>query len=98
MYIGKYLIAAATGLSYMQDRLNEKLREKGIEEIKEYLYPEAFSCNTPFLSIFSRNLYFVNEKTDWKLNILDMSEILFLLEYRTLEKYGIDPKIIKENS
>lgn len=97
-FLGKYFIAVAAGMSYMQDRLNEKLHEKGEKEIAKYWYPSAFSCNTPFFAIFSRNLYFTSEMTDWKLNILDMSEIMFLIEYMTLEKNCINPNILKGDS
>lgn len=95
-FIGKYLIPTSAGLSYMQKRLNEILTEKGQETIKEYHFPVAFSCMTPYLLIFARNLYFTNELTDWKINLLDMSENLFLLEYVTLIKNGLDPSILIE--
>ena len=95
-FFGKYLIAVSVGLSYMLDRLNAKLKEKGIKSIEKYWFPAAFSCNTPYFEIFSRNLYFTHEKTDWQLNLLDMSEILYLLEYMTLKENEIDPSILNE--
>lgn len=96
VFIGKYLIAVSAGLNYMQDSLNEKLKEKGQEPIKEFFFPVAFSCRTPYLQIFARNLYFTHEKTEWKLNLLNMSENLFFLEYITLKENGINPSILNE--
>lgn len=95
-FIGKYLIPTSAGLSFMQKRLNELLDEKGQKQIEQFHFPTAFSCKTPYLLIFARNLYFTNELTDWKLNLLDMSDKLFLLEYITLIKNGIDPTVLIE--
>ncbi len=96
VFIGKYLIAVSAGINYMQDSLNEKLKKKGQEPIKELFFPVAFSCKTPYLQILARNLYFTHEKTDWKFNLLNMSENLFFLEYITLKENGIDPSILNE--
>lgn len=97
-FFGKYLIAVSVGLSYMQSKLNKLLKEKKQKEISEYYFPSAFSCNTHFFEIFARNLYFTHELTDWKLNLLDMSENLFMIEYMTLEKNGIDPRVLADSS
>ena len=96
VFIGKYLIAVSVGLNYMQDILNKKLEEKGQVSIEEWFFPTAFSCKTPYLQIFARNLYFTHEKTDWKINLLNMSENLFFIEYITLKENGIDPSILNE--
>lgn len=95
-FFGKYQIAVSVGLSYMLDRLNARLLEKDKEAIEKYWFPAAFSCSTPYFEIFARNLYFTCERTQWKLNLLDMSEILYLLEYMTLKENGIDPSILNE--
>lgn len=96
-FFGKYLIAFSVGMSYMQNRLNKILKEKGQKEIERFYFPTPFSCKTPYNEIFSRNLYYTHELTDWNLNLLDISEILFLLEYMTLEKNGIDPIVLADN-
>ncbi len=95
-FFGKYMIAVSVGLSYMLERLNARLRSKGITEIERYQFPEAFSCNTPYFEIFSRNLYLTHEHTDWKLNLLDIPEILFLIEYLTVKENGIDPNVLTD--
>lgn len=97
IFFGKYLIAFSVGMSYMQSRLNKMLKEKRQKEIERFYFPTPFSCKTPYNEIFSRNLYYTYEFTDWNLNLLDISEILFLLEYITLEKNGIDPVVLSEN-
>lgn len=93
-FFGKYLIATAVGLCYMQSKLNKLLKGKHQKEITDYYFPYAFSCNTHYFEIFARNLYFTHELTEWKLNLLDMSENLFMIEYMTLEKNGIDPSTL----
>lgn len=95
-FFGKYLIAVSVGLSYMQSRLNEILIKGNQPKIDRYLFPTAFSCTTPYFAIFARNLYFTHEKTNWQLNLLDMSEILFLIEYLTLVQKGIDINVLVE--
>lgn len=100
IFFGKYLIAVNIGLSYLLDRLNELLIAgnhitKEIEEI--WMPPFVFSCpNNPYYEVFARNLLFSEENKDWNINPLDLSEKLFLLEFVTLEKTGINPEILKE--
>lgn len=94
-FFGKYMIAVSVGLSYMLELLNIRLSKKEIE-VKQYLFPEAFSCTTPYFEIFSRNLFLTHERTNWKLNLLDMSELLFFIEYMTLKENGIDPSILTD--
>lgn len=95
-FVGNYVLAEEVGLSYMLGMLNKRLKEKGKEELKEFYFPNALACETSYFRIFYRNLYFANESEDWGLNPLDIAERLFLLEYLTLEKNGIDPEILKE--
>lgn len=95
-FFAKYMIAVSVGLSYMLERLNVRLNGKGIKEIERYWFPEAFSCATPYFDIFSRNLYLTHEHTDWKINLLDMPEILFFIEYFTLKENEIEPGVLTE--
>lgn len=94
-FFGQYLIAASVGITFMQNQLNAILVEKNKEPIKNLWFPDPLSCDTPYFEIFCRNLYFSNCNSDWGLNPLDIAERLFLLEYVTLEKCGIDPHILK---
>lgn len=94
IFVGNYILASEMGLSYMLAKLNEKLSDN--EKIDKYFFPEAFSCPTDYFDIFYRNLYYVNDNEDWSLNPLDISERLFLLEYITVDKKGIDLNKLKE--
>lgn len=96
-FFGKYMIAVSVGLSYMLERLNVRLNDKGIKKIERYRFPVAFSCATPYFEIFSRNLYLTHERTDWKINLLDMPEILFFIEYFTLKENDIEPGGLTED-
>lgn len=95
VFFGQYLIAASVGISYMMNILNGILAEKEKNLIKRLWMPLAISCDTPFIEVFSRNLYFADTNPEWGLNPLAIAEELFILEYVTLEKAGIDPQILK---
>lgn len=94
VFIGAELIALNVGLSYMIDRLNERLDERQVgKRIQRFVFPDAQSCSTPCAEIICRNLYYA--KRDYGLNPIDLAERFFLLEYITLMKEGIDPNILK---
>lgn len=97
-FFGQYLIAASVGITFMQNQLNQILIEKNKEPIKSLWFPDPLSCDTPYFEIFCRNLYFSNNNDNWGINPLDIAEKLFLLEYVTLEKCGIDPHVLKEKT
>lgn len=97
IFIGQHLIAGSVGITYMQDRLNEQLIEKGKQPVERIWMPECiFSCDVPYFDIFCRNLYFAEIEKEWGLNPLEIAKELFLLEYVTIEKHGINPVILKE--
>jgi hypothetical protein len=95
-FFGQYLIAASVGITFMQNQLNMLLIEKNKKPIEKLWFPDALSCDTPYFEIFCRNLYFSNNNDDWGINPLDIAERLFILEYVTIEKCGVDPHIFKE--
>ncbi len=100
-FFGEYLVAGSLGINYMIDRLNAVLKKKDKKkrQITKLWMPEhVFSCEVPYFEIFCRNLYFAEQNEKWGINPLDLSEKLFLLEYITVEKEGIDPIILKENA
>lgn len=96
VFLGNYILATDSGLTYMLGEMNKRLDEKKGKEVKGYVFPEAMACETIYYKIFYRNLYFADSNNEWGLNPLDIAERLFLLEYITLEKNGIDPSILKE--
>lgn len=95
IFIGAELLAVKTGLAYLVEKLNEKLSEKGAQKkIEMFKLPNAQSCETPYIEVMCRNLYYA--KNDYVLNPLDLAERLFLVEYIALTKEGIDPDILKD--
>lgn len=92
IFIGAELLSVKAALAYMLEKLNEKLSifNKKIDEVK---FPEAISCDTPYIEIICRNLFY--SKRDFELNPLDLSEKLFLLEQIWLLNEGIDPRMLK---
>lgn len=96
-FIGQYQSALSVGLTYMQNRLNEILVRKKQKPVDKIWMPEfVFSCDVPYFDISARNFYFTKEMLDCNLNPLSIAKELFLLEYITVEKKGIDPHILKE--
>lgn len=89
-FIGQEMFVTETILDFMLCFLNKRLKKLKIESINQYHMPVAFSCETPYFDIFSRNIFY--SKEDDKLNVLDLADNLFLLEYITLLKNGIDPQ------
>lgn len=96
IFWGNYTLATDSAFVYMLSEMNKRLSEKGEKQVTGYFFPHAMACETDYYKIFYRNLYFANNNDEWGLNPLDIAERLFLLEYMTLEKNGIDPNILKE--
>lgn len=95
VFIGAELLSLKVGLAYLIEKLSEKLQSKGIQQtINEFQFPNAQSCDTSYLEIMCRNLYYA--KNNYTLNPLDLAERLFLLEYISLTKENIDPDILKD--
>lgn len=95
LFIGAELIALKVGLSYMRAKVNEKLAErKVIRRMKRFTFPEAQACETPYIEIICRNLYYA--KRDFVFNPLDLADRLFLLEYISLQKQRINPNRLKD--
>lgn len=91
------LIALNVGLEYMLDCLNKKLIRKGIfKKIKEYYFPIAIACETPYIEIMSRILYHEQTETDMSYNVLELADRYFLLEYINLLQRRIEPSLLKD--
>lgn len=91
------LIAIIVGLKYMLDCLNKKLLEKGIiKKIKEYYFPIAIACDTPYIEIMCRLLYHEQNQSDMSYNVLELADRYFLLEYITLLQRRIEPSLLKD--
>ena len=95
-FIGLEKIAVLIGLEYMLYEFNKKLAESGHSEIEDYVLPCALACPTPYLDIFARSLYYNTihyagppKKERRVLDVMDLAERLFLLEYITIERHNI---------
>lgn len=93
VFMGQEMIAAEVAFEWMMLRFKKKLEELDLNfDETTYHMPIAFACDTPYFDVFCRNLYFSKEAK--KLNVLDIANTLFLLEYVTLLKYDIDPQLL----
>lgn len=88
IFFGKYIIATSVAITYMQDRLNEKLLNKGEATIHKLRFPKDSHNENSYFDTFCRNIYFSDKNKKWGINPLDIAEKLFLLEYITLIKEG----------
>lgn len=92
------IVAIDVALSYMNDCLNVKIANKGIgKPLKKYYLPVAFSCNTKYVEILCRMLYYEkNGIAGMSFNVLELSDRYFLMEYINLIQNGIEPMFLKE--
>lgn len=98
LHIIPQIIAINVGLSYMLQCLNDSLRVKKIDkQIQKYYFPVALACNTPYEKIVCRILYFEQHESDMNLNVLDLADRYFLIEYINLLQHGIEPCMLKES-
>lgn len=94
-FVGQEVAAFKIGLAYMLEKLNEKLLSRKInKKLKKFTFPNAQSCPTAYMEIMCRSLYYT--KTKYMLNPLELANELFLLEYISLTKEGIDPDLLKD--
>lgn len=95
LFIGNEKIAFTIGLSYMNTAMRELLKDTSESiKFKDYVMPEALICDTDYITILCRNLYYA--KTYYKLNPIDLANTLFLLENFNLVNFGINLNIVKE--
>lgn len=95
LHILPQIIAINVGLSYMLKCLNDLLQEKKVKrQIKQYYFPVAFACDTPYEKIICRILYLEQHESDMAFNVLELADTYFLLEYINLLQHGIEPSIL----
>lgn len=95
IFDGNEKIAVKVGLGYMAAAL-KKIMKGTQEESKftEYIMPKAIMCETDYMTIICRNLYFA--KTYYQLNPIDLANTLFLFEQLTLLQNKVDLDILRE--
>ena len=96
MFWGNYKLAISVGLSYMLVMLNNELMENGCKTtIEKYIMPEVLMDDIPYIDVFARNIYYLETQKKSDFNVIELANSLFLLEYITMEKYGISPNCLK---
>lgn len=102
--LATYAIALQVGLSFLLDRINDKLKIVGEDPIKEFELPFPLACNTPYFESLCRMLYYEDSKIEkhgidypMTFNIVDWSDRFFLLEYILLQKNKVNPWVLRGN-
>ena len=108
IFMIKYDLATQTGLAFMQYWFNNLLEAKGESAIIEWHWPQLLSCpENSYFRVFARNLYYTEQSIKKSgerqyvkaFNELELAEKLFLFEYITIIKEGIEPmKLAEEES
>ncbi len=93
VFVGCEQIGLLLCLSFMKDMLNNVLEEIGENPIEQYIFPSAFSCQTEYFDILTRDLYLQTHKDD-EVYILFLANILFFIEYNTLKE--LNPSLIQK--
>ena len=95
IFDGNEKVAVKVGLGYMAAAL-KKIMEGTSEADKftEYIMPRALMCDTDYMTIICRNLYYA--KTYYELNPIDLANTLFLFEQFTLLHKKVDLEILRE--
>lgn len=95
--IAPQFVAVAVAISYMNDILQRKLEEKKIKlKTPDYIIPTSISCDTPYLEVVCRILYYEQNEKDMNFNVLELADRFFLMEYINLIQHGIEPVLLKE--
>ena len=67
-------------IDYLIAQINEIITQKSkLEPLDDFLYPKAWSCDTDYIDVVCRNLYFAQK--DYQLNEMELADKFFLLEY-----------------
>ena len=94
-FIGNEKLAVTIGLSYMRETLKRIMKGvPGEEKFEEYYFPKALACDTEYVNILCRNLYY--SYNEFMLNPIDLANELYLLEYISLVQCGIDLDVLRE--
>lgn len=93
IFVGCEQLGLMLCLSYMKDMLNNILEEINEKKIDKYIFPTAFSCQTEYFDILTRDIYLQGYK-DAGVYILFLSNIFYFIEYNTLK--DINPDLIEK--
>ncbi|MCD8147693.1 MAG: hypothetical protein LUD84_10555 [Clostridiales bacterium] len=90
--IGAEKVLLASAFDFMTAVVNQILDEArntdpevALERFPGFAFPEAWSCDTDFMNIMSRTLYYANsDDSGYKLNEMELAEKFFILEYSSI--------------
>lgn len=87
-FIGPQKILLVCAIHYLAQEINHYLENSGyLDKLQQFIMPRAFSCDTGYVDIMSRQLR--NELNADKLYVLSLAEKFFLLEYIAIRSaYG----------
>lgn len=87
IFIGQEKILLTCALRYLMRDFNNIISNSGFERMKQFVLPEAFSCETKYIDVMCRNLLYTQKAgtftdPEFALNIeMELAEKFFLLEY-----------------
>ena len=94
-FIGNEKLAVTIGLSYMRETLKKIMKGvQGEDRFIDYNFPKALACDTAYINILCRNLYY--SYNEFILNPIDLANELYLLEYISLIQCDIDVDVLRE--
>ncbi len=82
LFVGCEKILLLAAVDYLLAHMNRCFIANDLKKIDTFIYPNAFTCKTKFVDVLSRTLYYSH--TDFSLNIMELAEKFFLLEYITI--------------
>ena len=90
-FIGPQKILLISAIHYLAQEINHYLdnNKYRLPQMQQFIMPKAFSCNTGYVNIMSRQLR--NELDADKLYVLSLAEKFFLLEYIAI-KFAYEEK------
>lgn len=98
VFIVNESLGLSVALSCMQDYLNTRLQRNGKNTLdKPYDMPEPINCNDNFFFIMCRTMYYNKLNGIIDKTVLNLADILFLIEYITLQNNNISLDDLKIN-
>lgn len=87
IFIGQEKILLSCAFQYIRRDFNSIIRHSSFDPMKEFVLPNAFSCETKYIDIMCRNLMYTKEAgtltdPEHALTVeMELAEKFFLLEY-----------------
>lgn len=95
LFIGKEKLLLACAIHYLSKQINAAISENdnGLQGMRMFTLPTAFSCKTPYIDILSRLIHYSQQ--NGTLSPLELADRFFLLEYIAIrEYYGTNADVV----